>query len=63
MAEGMLKTPERAEALAAYMRRVTKTADELAALPPSPRRATRRNRKVPGANRSYYVHEQPHEEG
>lgn len=55
-AEGLLRTVERAEQLAAYMRRTSIPAEELEALPASTRVGRKRDRAVPEANRSYYEH-------
>lgn len=55
-AEGLLRTAERAQALASYMARVTLSPDQIKALPPSSRKGRRRDRRIPGANRSYFNH-------
>lgn len=56
-AEGLLKTSQRARALADYMDRTAMTDEDLASLPASERRGVQRNRRVEGANRTYYSHD------
>ncbi len=56
VAEGLLRTVDRARALADYMARTTMTPAQLASLPESSRRSRRRDRRVPGADREYYKH-------
>ena len=55
-AEGLLRTSARARALADYIDRTALSTSELAALPASVRRGVKRDRRIEGANRSYYEH-------
>lgn len=55
-AEGLLRTVERAKALADYMERTQLSEADLSNLPPSQRVGTKRDRRVVGAGRVYYDH-------
>lgn len=55
-AEGLLRTSDRARALADYIDRTALSAESLASLPISNRTGVKRDRRVPGANRKYYEH-------
>lgn len=55
-AEGLLRTSDRVEMLAAYMRRASLSEDQLRALPPSDRNGKKRDRRVAGADRKYWDH-------
>lgn len=53
-AEGLLRTPERAKALADYMEATRLTEDQLARLDPSPRKGVQRVKKYKGPPREFY---------
>lgn len=53
-AEGLLRSPERARALADYMEATRLTEDQLAALNPSPRASGPRVKTYKGASRKFY---------
>lgn len=55
-AEGLLRTSDRARALADYIDRTALSPSELASLPASTRTGVKRDRRVEGAGRTYYEH-------